>query len=134
MKDGKPKYCYNLLGIQYFYVEGSSTLPPGEHQVRMEFKYDGGGLGKGGTASLFIDGKKVGEGKIPATAAMIFSADDGLDVGIDTGSPISEDYGPRGNEFTGRVKGVEITIADAADSADHVIDPEQAMHLAMARQ
>ena len=134
VKDGKPKYCYNLLGIQYFYVEGSSTLPPGEHQVRMEFKYDGGGLGKGGTASLFIDGKKVGEGKIPATAAMIFSADDGLDVGIDTGSPISEDYGPRGNEFTGRVKGVEITIADAADSADHVIDPEQAMHLAMARQ
>ena len=134
VKDGKPKYCYNLLGIQYFYVEGSSVLSPGEHQLRMEFKYDGGGLGKGGTAALYVDGKKVGEGKIPATAAMIFSADDGLDIGLDTGSPVSEDYGPRGNEFTGRVKGVEITIADAADSADHLVNPEEAMHLAMARQ
>jgi arylsulfatase len=134
VKDGKPKYCYNLLGIQYFYVEGSSALPPGEHQLRMEFKYDGGGLGKGGTAAIYVDGRKVGEGRVETTAAMVFSADDGLDIGTDTGSPVSEDYGPRGNEFTGRVKGVEITIADAADSADHVISPEEAMQLAMARQ
>jgi hypothetical protein len=134
VKDGKPKYCYNLLGIQYFYVEGGSALPPGEHQLRMEFKYDGGGLGKGGTAALYVDGKKVGEGKVAATAAMIFSADDGLDIGTDTGSPVSEDYGPRGNEFTGRVKGVEITISDAAESQDHLVSPEEAMQLAMARQ
>ena len=134
VKEGKPKYCYNLLGIHYFYVEGSSALPPGEHQLRMEFKYDGGGLGKGGTVALYVDGTKVGEGKVAATAAMIFAADDGLDVGSDTGSPVSQDYGPRGNEFTGRVKGVEITIADAADSEDHLVNPEEAMHLAMARQ
>jgi hypothetical protein len=49
-KGGKLKYCYNLLGIQQFYVESSSALPPGDHQVRMEFAYAGGGLGKGGTA------------------------------------------------------------------------------------
>jgi arylsulfatase A-like enzyme len=134
VKDGKPKYCYNLLGIQYFYVEGGSALPPGEHQLRMEFKYDGGGLGKGGTAALYVDGKKVGEGRVAATAAMIFSADDGLDIGTDTGSPVSGDYGPRGNEFTGRVKGVEITISDAAESQDHLVSPEEAMQLAMARQ
>jgi arylsulfatase len=134
VKDGKLKYCYNLLGIHYFYIEANSALPAGEHQVRMEFKYDGGGLGKGGTASLYADGKKVGEGKVGATAAMIFSADDGLDIGLDTGSPVSEDYGPRENEFTGRVKGVEITIAEAAEDLDHLIDPEQAVHLAMARQ
>jgi arylsulfatase A-like enzyme len=134
VKDGKLKYCYNLLGIHYFYVEAGSTLTPGEHQVRMEFKYDGGGLGKGGTASLYVDGNKVGEGKVAATAAMIFSADDGLDIGGDTGSPVSQEYGPHGNEFTGRVKGVEITIAEAADSRDHLVDPEQAIHLAMARQ
>jgi arylsulfatase len=134
VKDGKPKYCYNLLGIQYFYVEGDSALPAGEHQVRMEFKYDGGGLGKGGTASLYADGKKVGEGRVGATAAMVFSADDGLDIGLDTGSPVSQDYGPRDNEFTGRVKGVEITIAEAAEGEEHLIEPEAAMHLAMARQ
>jgi hypothetical protein len=134
VKDGKLKYCYNLLGIHYFYVEASTALPPGEHQVRMEFKYDGDGLGKGGVALLYVDGKKVGEGKVAATAAMVFSADDGLDIGGDTGSPVAEDYGPHDNEFTGKIKGVEITIAEAAESRDHLIEPEQAMRLAMARQ
>ena len=100
----------------------------------MEFAYDGGGLGKGGTVSLYVDGKKVGEGTVAATAAMIFSADDGCDVGVDTGSPVSEDYGPHGNEFTGRVKGVQIAIAEAAESSDHLISPEDAVRIAMARQ
>src|SRR4026209_2006250 len=63
-KEGKLKYCYNLLGIQHFYVEGKTALSPGEHQVRMEFTYDGGGLGKGGKAALYVDGKKDGEGRI----------------------------------------------------------------------
>ncbi len=134
VKDGKLKYCYNLLGIHYFYAEAGSALQPGDRQVRMEFKYDGGGLGKGGTASLYVDGKKVGEGKVAGTAAMVFSADDGLDIGCDTGSPVAEDYGPYDNEFTGKIKGVEITLAEAAESRDQIIDPVQAMHLAMARQ
>ena len=80
-KGGKLKYCYNLLGIQHFFAESEGTIPAGDRQVRMEFAYAGGGLGKGGTATLFIDGKKVGAGNIAATAAMIFSADDGCDVG-----------------------------------------------------
>jgi arylsulfatase len=134
VKGGKLKYCYNLLGIQHFFVESDKVIPPGEHQVRMEFAYAGGGLGKGGTASLYIDGKKVGEGKVAATAAMVFSADDGCDVGQDTGSPVSPDYGPRGNEFTGRVKGIEIAIAAAAESADHLVSPEDALRVAMGRQ
>jgi arylsulfatase A-like enzyme len=133
-KGGKLKYCYNLLGIQQSYAESSSVLLPGEHQVRMEFAYAGGGLGKGGTASLFVDGKKVGEGKVAATAAMIFSADDGCDVGVDTGSPVSPDYGARGNEFTGRVMGVQIAIAGDAVSADHLVSPAEAVRVAMARQ
>jgi arylsulfatase A-like enzyme len=133
-KGGKLKYCYNLLGIQQFYAESSSALPPGDHQVRMEFAYAGGGLGKGGTASLFVDGKKVGEGKVGATAAMVFSADDGCDVGVDTGSPVSPDYGSRGNEFSGRVKGVQLAIADEAVSIDHLISPEKAIAVAMGRQ
>ena len=133
-KDGKLKYCYNLLGIEYFYVESASKLPPGNHQIRMEFAYDGGGLGKGGTVTLYVDGKKVGSGKIAATAAMIFSADDGCDVGVDTAAPVSQDYGPRGNEFTGRVKGVEIAIAAAAENVDHLVAPEEAVRIALARQ
>ncbi|HEY1995220.1 MAG TPA: hypothetical protein VGG81_12505, partial [Edaphobacter sp.] len=133
-KGGKLKYCYNLLGIQQFYAESSDVLPPGEHQVRMEFAYAGGGLGKGGTATLYVDGKKVGEGNVAATAAMIFSADDGCDVGVDTGSPVSPDYGAHGNEFSGHVKGVQLAIAKDAESLDHLVTPEDAVRIAMARQ
>jgi hypothetical protein len=102
--------------------------------VRMEFAYAGGGLGKGGKVSLFVDGKPVGEGTVAATAAMIFSADDGCDVGVDTGSPVSEDYGPQGNAFSGRVKGVQIALGDASESSDHLVSPEDAVRIAMARQ
>jgi arylsulfatase A-like enzyme len=133
-KGGKLKYCYNLFGIEYNYVEAKSALPAGDHQVRMEFAYEGGGLGKGGVVSLFVDGRKAGEGKVRATTPMVFSADDGCDVGMDTGSPVSEDYGPRGNEFTGRVKGVEIAVAEAAEDADHLISADDVVRVAMARQ
>jgi arylsulfatase len=133
-KDGKLKYCYNLGGVKYFYVESKNALPVGEHQVRMEFAYAGGGLGKGGDVTLYVDGKKVGEGKVPMTLAMIFSADDGCDVAEDTGSPVSEDYGPLNNGFNGTVKGAQIAIAAAAESVDHLIDPQEAVRIAMARQ
>jgi arylsulfatase A-like enzyme len=133
-KGGKLKYCYNLLGIQHFFAESAGAIPAGAHQVRMEFAYAGGGLGKGGKVSLYIDGKKVGEGAVGATAAMIFSADDGCDVGEDTGAPVSPDYGPRGNAFSGRVKGVQLAIADAAENSDHLVSPHEAVRIAMARQ
>jgi len=133
-KGGKLKYCYNFLGIHQFYAESNNALAPGEHQVRMEFAYAGGGLGKGGIATLYVDGKKVGEGKVAVTAAMVFSADDGCDVGVDNGSPVSPDYGARGNEFTGHVKGVQLAIAEDAVSLDHLVSPEEAVNIAMARQ
>jgi arylsulfatase len=133
-KAGRLKYCYNLGGVQYFFVESNTALPAGQHQVRMEFAYAGGGLGKGGKVSLYIDGKKVGEGKIPMTQAMVFSADDGCDVGLDGGSPVSPEYGSRGNDFNGDVKGVELAIAEAAEAIDHLVKPEDAVRIAMARQ
>jgi arylsulfatase len=133
-KDGKPKYCYNLLGVQRFYVEGDRAIPAGQHQVRMEFTYDGGGLGKGGEVRLFVDGEKVGEGRVAATAAMVFSADDTCDVGVEGGAVVSEDYGPRGNEFTGEVHWVQIDLDAAAEDLDHLITPEERLHIAMARQ
>jgi arylsulfatase len=133
-KGGKLKYCYNWGGYKHFMVESTTAIPEGEHQVRMEFAYAGGGLGKGGKVTLYADGKKVGEGDIGATLAMIFSADDGLDVGEDSGAAVSPDYGPQGNAFNGEVKGVQLAIADAAENSSHLINPEDAIHMAMARQ
>ncbi len=133
-KDGKLKYCYNLIGVQHFFVESADRLPAGEHQVRMEFAYAGGGLGKGGTVTLYVDGQQVGQGAVGATAPMVFSADDGCDVGEDSGSPVSPDYGPVGNAFTGRIKGAQIAIAEDAESVGHLVNPEEAVRIAMARQ
>jgi len=133
-KADKLKYCYNLGGVQQFYVESARHLPSGQHQVRMEFAYAGGGLGKGGKITLYVDGKKVGEGAVPMTQAMVFSADDGCDVGVDSGSPVSPNYGSRGNEFNGEVKGVELAIAEAAETVDHLVQQEDAVRIAMARQ
>ena len=133
-KNGRLKYCYNWGDFKHFFVEGTTPIPAGEHQVRMEFAYAGGGLGKGGRVTLYTDGEKVGEGEIGATLAMIFSADDGCDIGEDNGAPVSPDYGPTGNAFNGEVKGVQLAIADAAESVDHLVDPEQALRIAMTRQ
>ena len=133
-KEGKLKYCYNWSGLKHFIVSSDKPLPAGERQVRMEFKYDGGGLGKGGVATLFVDGKKAGEGKIEATLATIFSADDGLDVGEDTGAPVSPEYGSSHNAFNGEIKGVQLAIAEGAENLDHLVKAEDAIHMAMARQ
>jgi arylsulfatase len=131
---GRPKYCYNLLGVQSFFVEGEEAIPSGRHQVRMEFAYDGGGLGKGGSVSLHVDGEKVAEGRVDATAAMIFSADDTCDVGAEGGALVSSDYGPDDNAFTGRVNWVQIDLGDGAEDADHLVDADERVKLAMARQ
>jgi arylsulfatase len=133
-KDGKPAYCYNLFGLQQFKVYGEEPLPAGEHQVRMEFTYDGGGLGKGGDVKLFVDGLHVGEGRVDGTVPMLFSADETTDVGSDTATPVSDDYGPRNSEFTGRVLWVQIDIDAAAEDTDHLISPEERLRVAMARQ
>jgi arylsulfatase A-like enzyme len=133
-KNGRLRYCYNWGGLKHFIIEGTTPIPPGRHQVRMEFAYAGGGLGKGGKVTLYTDGKKVGEGDVGATLAMIFSADDGCDVGEDTGAPVSPDYGPHGNAFNGQIKGVQLAIADAAENAAHLVSPADAIRLAMARQ
>jgi arylsulfatase A-like enzyme len=134
VKDGRPKYCYNLFGLQRFYVEGATQLPPGAHQVRMEFAYDGGGLGKGGTVVLYVDGEKTGEGRVEGTVPMAFSADETCDVGSDTASPVSDDYTSEGSRFTGTIEWVQLDIAEAAEDLDHLISPEERLKIAMTRQ
>jgi arylsulfatase len=133
VKEGKPCYCYNLLGIQRFYIEGGREIPSGTHQVRMEFAYEGGGLGKGGSVDLLVDGEVVGKGTVAATAALIFSADDTCDVGKEGGALVAEDY-PVPNDFTGQINWVEIDVAEAAEDGDHLISPEERLRIAIARQ
>jgi arylsulfatase A-like enzyme len=130
--EGRLKYCYNFLGIEHFMVAAGEPIPAGKHQVRMEFKYDGGGLGKGGDVTLYYDGKPVGQGRVERTQPMIYSADEACDVGADTGSPASPDYGPTGNKFSGQIDWVQIDIGD--DSQDHLIKAEDRLTIAMARQ
>jgi arylsulfatase A-like enzyme len=133
VKDGKPRYCYNLLGLQRFYVDADREVPEGTHQVRMEFDYAGPGLGKGGTATLYLDGVEVGAGEVQATAAMVFSADDTCDVGRENGALVADDY-PVPNDFTGAINWVELDVGTAATDADHRIDPDELLRVAMARQ
>jgi hypothetical protein len=134
VKSGKPKYCYNLFGLQRFYVEGEQEIPAGMHQVRMEFAYDGGGLAKGATVSLYVDGEKTGEGRVEGTVPMAFSADETCDVGSDTASPVSDDYTVEESRFTGTIGWVQIDIADAAEDVDHLISPDERLKIAMTRQ
>ncbi len=134
LQSGRPKYCYNLFGLQQFQVEGEAEVPPGTHQVRVEFAYDGGGLAKGGTVSLYVDGAKTGEGRVETTVPMLFSADETCDIGSDTASPVSDDYTSENSLFTGTVDWVQLDIAEAAEDLDHLISPEERIRVAMARQ
>jgi arylsulfatase len=133
-KDGKLTYCYNWGGLKNFFVRASETLAPGEHQVRAEFAYDGGGLGKGGKVSLFVDGRAVGSGRVDATLPFVFSADDGLDIGEDTGAAVSPEYAAGDDRFTGTVKAVQLAIDEAAEDVDHLVKAEDAIRMALARQ
>jgi arylsulfatase A-like enzyme len=132
--DGKPAYCYNLLGVQQFKIHGNAPLTSGDHQVRMEFGYDGGGLGKGGTVTLYIDGNPAGEGRVEATQPMIFSADETTDIGADSATPVSDDYDTKNSTFTGRVRWVQIDLGEDAEDADHLISPEERYRIAVALQ
>jgi arylsulfatase A-like enzyme len=133
LHDGRPTYCYNFFGLQRFKVRGEQPVPPGEHQVRMEFAYDGGGLAKGGDVTLYVDGDKVGEGRVEHTVPMAFSGDETTDLGRDSATPVSDDHGSD-NRFTGRARWVQIDIDAAAEDVDHLISPEELLRVAMARQ
>ncbi len=134
LREGCPAYCYNTFGVQRFKVHGGEAIPPGEHQVRAEFTYDGGGLGKGGDVALFVDGAEVATGRVEMTVPMVFSADETTDVGSDSGTPVSDDHGPKETEFTGRIDWIQLDIDEAAEDLDHLITPEERMRIAMARQ
>jgi arylsulfatase A-like enzyme len=110
LKDGKPTYCYNFLGLQEFKVAAPDAVAAGKATVRLNFDYDGGGAGKGGTANLLVNGQKVASGRIERTQGMIFSADEGAGVGVDDATPVTSDYKERDNAFTGKILKVVIDV------------------------
>jgi arylsulfatase A-like enzyme len=132
LKDGHLAYHYSFLGLQGTTIAADQPLAAGTHQVRVEFAYDGGGLGKGGTATLFVDGGQVAAGRVDRTHALNFSLDETTDVGRDTGAPVCNDYAAGDNAFTGQINWVRLDIG--TDSHDHLIDPAQLLHFAMTRQ
>ena len=111
LKDGKPTFTYNWLGLTRYTIASAKSLPPGKANIRYEFVYDGNGFGKGGSARLMVNGEKVAEGRIENTHSFIFSPDEGADVGQDGETPVVEDYGiPAPYKFTGMLDKVTIDL------------------------
>jgi len=112
---GVPAYTYNFLGLAQTTVAGSKPLVAGKSTLRLEFAYDGGGPGKGGMATLFVNNEKVGSGRIEHTEAGIFSADETADVGIDLGTPVVDAIGSEAeSKFTGRIPKVTVEVHPVA--------------------
>ena len=107
---GKPVFCYNLAGVNRTYVAGKETLAPGAHTIVYDFKYDSGGLGKGGLGTIQVDGKIVATGRIERTLPFRLAVDETLDCGEDTGTPVTEDY-RMPFSFTGEIKKVVIDLS-----------------------
>jgi arylsulfatase A-like enzyme len=133
VKDGHLTYCYNFAGLKKYVISSTQPLSTGEHQVRMHFVYDGGGLGKGGTVTLYIDGNDVGSGRIEGTMAIIFSGDETSDVGMKRGSPITPDVPLENNAFTGTVR-VVVIQTDLKEDVERLISREDLLNIVMARQ
>ncbi len=132
--DGHPAYCYNLFGLEQFKVQGSEPVQAGEHQIRIEFDYDGGGVGKGGSVTMYVDGESAGSGRVDATVPGVFSADETTDIGTDTATGVTDDLDNDDVTFTGTVKWVQIDLGDAAEDFDHLVTAEERFRIAMARQ
>ena len=114
MQDGKPIYTYNFLGLERFTVASDSTVPAGAATIVLDFAYDGGGLGKGGMATLSVNGKAVAEGRVEKTQPLIFSADETADVGLDNQTPVAEGIGIGRDEtrFTGKIHKITLDVKD----------------------
>jgi len=111
LKDGKPTFCYNFLGLNEYKVASPQPLGPGKSTVRMDFAYDGGGLGKGGSATLSVNGTKVASGRVEHTQPLIFSSDETAGVGIDESTNVTNDYKEGDNAFTGKILKVVVDVA-----------------------
>ena len=116
LNDGKPCFTYNYLGIKEYKISASKPVGAGERKICFNFAYDGG-IGKGGTGSITVDGEKVAEGRIDQTEGMCFSADEGADVGCDLGTAVSSDYEVP-NYFNGSIEKVTVDVKPLSPQED----------------
>ena len=117
VKNGKPKYAYNWLAREMYVVASPDPLPTGNVELRFQFDYDGGGLNKGATGTLYIDDREVATGRIDHTMGAVYSlAGETADVGFDAWSPVTDDYDPWDNAFTGTIH--DITIRLTGDQSE----------------
>ena len=111
MKDGKPAYTYNFLGLARYTVAAPEALPAGPATITLDFAYDGGGPGKGGKATLYVNGKSVAEGRVDKTQPNVFSADETADVGIDNQTPVADRIGiGTETKFTGTINKITLEV------------------------
>ena len=115
-ENGKPIFHYNMANVVHYNIAAKDSLTPGKHTVVFDFKYDGGGIGKGGTGTISVDGKQVGQGRIDRTTPLRFSIDETFDVGEDTGTPVNLDYDVP-FKFTGQIEKVVINLGETKLSA-----------------
>jgi arylsulfatase len=108
--DGRPAYAYNCYGRDLTTVRADQPMTPGSHEVTMRFDYGGGPPGDAAHVTLCVDGEAVGSGDIPATTAYYFAFDETCNVGVDRGSPVTDDYAPVHNAFTGRIQRVRYDL------------------------
>jgi len=110
VKDGAPAFAYNYLGLDQSIAKAENPLPAGRSTVKLDFAYDGGKPGAGGTATIYVDGKSVGSVKIAQTQPAIFSADETAGVGVDAETAVSSDYAAGDTEFTAKIDKVTISL------------------------
>jgi len=112
MDQGKPAYTYNWFGLKSYTIASTKAIDKDKAEIKLVFNYEGGGTGKGGQATLFVDGEKVAEGRIDKTQPALYSADETADVGIDESTPVADKVfkDVEDSEFTGRVNEVTISI------------------------
>jgi arylsulfatase len=110
LNDGKPTYYYNFLGLEQYRVASPEVLSQGKSTIRVEFVYDGGGVGKGGTATLLVNDARKASGRIERTQPTGFSFDETAGVGIDESTPVSDEYEERANSFTGTIEKVVVDV------------------------
>jgi arylsulfatase len=121
VKDHKPVYTYNFLGLHRFTIAGAQPIPEGGVTIRYDFAYDGGGPGAGGTGRLLVNGVQVAQGRIERTECCTFSTDEGADVGRKEGTPVTEDT-PAPFKFTGRIDGVTIEVKNPSPTEQEADD------------
>ncbi|MEL7209183.1 MAG: arylsulfatase, partial [Actinomycetota bacterium] len=133
VRDGRPAYCYNWFQSDRWYVKGEDPLPAGEVTIQYQFDFDGDQPGAGGVGTLLVDGTVVAENRIERTVPFVYSADETMDIGADSASPVTDDYpAGRDNAFTGSIGWVQIDLL--GEELAHSEDPEQTYHRILARQ